>query len=198
MVGFYHLIQPVFGVRILGSTILVDAGQTYLMLTANEIKSAGRGFAEIVLWFLKHEREIGIVELWRETHYDKQFFNYGDLDLIEHGEYATQEDKDALIDRPVPKYIPPIKKRNTGGFVYLIKSSEGYYKIGKSKKPEDRMRLFGIKLPFRVDPVHLIHCQDMHAVETELHERYAHARADGEWFTLTDEEVEEIKILTEL
>jgi hypothetical protein len=81
------------------------------------------------------------------------------------------------------------------GYVYLIKSTSGHYKIGRTKSPKDRMATFGTKLPFEVEYEHLIECNDMYEIESELHARYASRRVNGEWFDLTEDHVKWIKSL---
>lgn len=87
-----------------------------------------------------------------------------------------------------------LKKRQ--GYVYLIKAENGLYKIGRSNDPANRRKTFGIKLPFKVDFEAIILRDDMVAAECELHERFKHRRVDGEWFDLSNEEVEQIKAMT--
>lgn len=84
------------------------------------------------------------------------------------------------------------------GYVYLVQGPPGLYKIGKSKDPEDRVRTFGVKLPFEVDLIHTIQCADYTAAEKALHLRFADKRSEGEWFALADEDVETIKAISAL
>lgn len=81
------------------------------------------------------------------------------------------------------------------GFVYLIQSPTTAYKIGRTKNPRNRMKTFGIQLPFEVEYVCLIETNDMIGLEKELHERYANKRVNGEWFELSPHDVAEIKSL---
>lgn len=89
--------------------------------------------------------------------------------------------------------ISAIKDRN--GFVYLIQSPTGAYKIGRTNNPDDRMRTFSVKLPFEVEYVCLIHTEDMHGLEKSLHYQFEEKRINGEWFNLSPEDVEYIKRL---
>lgn len=79
------------------------------------------------------------------------------------------------------------------GFVYLIQSSTGSYKIGRTKNPDNRMRTFGVQLPFEVDYVCTIETADMYMLEADLHRKYASKRVNGEWFSLTHEDVAAIQ-----
>ncbi|MEM6280562.1 MAG: GIY-YIG nuclease family protein [Chloroflexota bacterium] len=89
--------------------------------------------------------------------------------------------------------IPERKKRKPQpareGYVYLLQSDSGHWKIGRALDPENRLQTFTVKLPFEVEYKHLIPCKDYIAAEKDLHKRYAHRRTDGEWFALTEEDV---------
>lgn len=87
----------------------------------------------------------------------------------------------------------------TKGYVYLLRTDTGHWKIGRTNNPENRLKTFNVKLPFLVAYEHLIPCQDMYAAETELHEKYAAKRINGsEFFALNAEEVAEIKSIERL
>ena len=86
----------------------------------------------------------------------------------------------------------PLPPRNPG-FVYLLQSPTSAYKIGRTKNPDDRLKTFGVKLPFEVEYVCLIKTADMGALEAELHGYFADKRINGEWFNLTPDDVAQIK-----
>lgn len=75
------------------------------------------------------------------------------------------------------------------GYVYLIRSETGYYKIGRTTDPDDRILTFSVKLPFEVEYDCLIRSPDHAAMETTLHNRFAHKRVNGEWFALDADDV---------
>lgn len=78
--------------------------------------------------------------------------------------------------------------------MYLIRAvGTGEYKIGMTKNPRDRMETFNVKLPFKIDYVHLIKAQDRFEAEKRLHVQFARKRINGEWFRLDDRDVEAIK-----
>lgn len=85
------------------------------------------------------------------------------------------------------------------GYVYLLKAlhDDRLYKIGRTNNPANRLKTFGVKLPFPVEYSCLIKTDDMYALESELHTRFARNRVDGEWFTLTDDDVRYIHVLAE-
>lgn len=71
------------------------------------------------------------------------------------------------------------------GYVYILKSEYGY-KIGKSKKLEDRVKKFGVLLPFSFDLVCYIKTADHGKVERELHQIFKDDRINGEWFRMDE------------
>lgn len=104
----------------------------------------------------------------------------------------------ALLSRPVtPKKTSTTRKRtSTEGYVYLIQSPTGAYKIGRTINPDNRLKTFSVKLPFEVDYLAIIHTVDMYQLETDLHKRFAEKRVNGEWFTLSPSDVQYIKGLS--
>ena len=86
------------------------------------------------------------------------------------------------------------KQRTRSGFVYVLRGA-GYYKIGLSKNVDRRMEQIEPKLPFETELLCTIATDDMHRLESELHKRFADKRASGEWFQLTENDVEYIKSL---
>jgi len=95
-----------------------------------------------------------------------------------------------------PKPREPKKKQGrkpVAGYVYLLQSPTGYYKIGCTSNPHNRAKTFGIQLPFEVEFLALLYSEDMYTFEAEMHEEFAHKRVNGEWFALDDADVEYIK-----
>lgn len=84
-------------------------------------------------------------------------------------------------------------RKGRKGYVYLLKSPSKAYKIGLSSNPEQRLKNFGIQLPFEVQFEHLISTNNMYRLEKELHTKFASKRINGEWFNLSDDDVAYIK-----
>jgi hypothetical protein len=93
--------------------------------------------------------------------------------------------------RTQPKQSKP---RTTEGFVYLIQGSNAY-KIGRAKDPNNRIKTFNVRLPFEVEYLHLIETPDMYTLESQLHQRFASKRVNGEWFRLDMQDIDYIKSL---
>ena len=83
----------------------------------------------------------------------------------------------------------------TGQYVYLIQdvTVTGYFKIGKTNNPSRRMYDFGVLLPMQVKVIHVIPCQNMSQLEAQLHRQFADKRVNGEWFALSQPDIDYIK-----
>jgi hypothetical protein len=145
----------------------------------------------------------------------------GDYCSMSSYDGAPDEWFDEMIERceraenqtvvPIPNFIAHIKARliegqnqlyvtrhksprkKVVGYVYLLRANTGNYKIGKTKDPSNRMRTFGIQLPFEVEYEHLIKSADMGRLEATLHKRFKDRRINGEWFDLSADDVAYIK-----
>jgi hypothetical protein len=74
------------------------------------------------------------------------------------------------------------------GQVYVFRLGE-FHKIGRSKDTAKRLQAFAT-LPYEMALVHTIHTDDPKGLEKLLHRRFAHCRVRGEWFRLSDEELD--------
>lgn len=84
------------------------------------------------------------------------------------------------------------------GYVYLFKLSTGHYKIGLSKNPQRRKREIVSGLPFTIELIHQIPCNQMACLEHELHEKYwRHRHEQTEWFLLEQSHVDQICAIKE-
>lgn len=79
------------------------------------------------------------------------------------------------------------------GYVYLLRADNGIYKIGRTKRLDDRITRLSVELPYQLELICAIATDDMHDLEGKLHHRFADQRVNGEWFSLTNENVESIK-----
>lgn len=90
--------------------------------------------------------------------------------------------------------IPRPSATPLGGYVYLVRSQYGV-KIGKSINVRSRTRLFEVKLPFPITVEHYAWFDDYSRAERELHGYYHAKRLEGEWFDLSDQDIDHIKQL---
>jgi hypothetical protein len=84
-------------------------------------------------------------------------------------------------------------ENDKSGYVYLLQSSTGYYKIGRTSDPENRIKTFAVKMPFEIEYLHLIPTKSMAETERQLHHHFADKRVGGEWFALNNVDVATIK-----
>jgi hypothetical protein len=100
-----------------------------------------------------------------------------------------------LEDKAKPKQQRSINQRppeTLRDHVYIIRASNGYYKIGISFRPHERIK----KLPHEVawakdlKLVHTIAIRNAYGLEQSLHRHFAAQRVTGEWFLLTEQDVE--------
>lgn len=79
------------------------------------------------------------------------------------------------------------------GYVYLIGTPVfGWYKIGKSKTPEVRIKDLGILLPFKIHIIGIWAAKNHTLMESSLHDIYSEKRINGEWFEFSKKEVMEL------
>lgn len=76
------------------------------------------------------------------------------------------------------------------GYIYLLEALDGeFYKIGRTANLDDRIRTFGVQLPFPVSLRHSLSVPDMACAELALHRHFSAERVNGEWFRLNPEQV---------
>lgn len=71
-------------------------------------------------------------------------------------------------------------------YIYLIQSLESSrYKIGISKNPKKRIKELQTGSNEEIKLIHQYESEYARKIETTLHNRYAHLKTHGEWFSLT-------------
>lgn len=111
------------------------------------------------------------------------------ITILENQDYFS-------IPQDVAEFIADLKvarDKKPDGYVYILRSDSGYWKIGRSVNPADRLKTFSVKLPFVVSYEIVIPSPDYKALESELHNRFAYCWVDGEWFELTDGDIADLK-----
>ncbi|MGF2618471.1 GIY-YIG nuclease family protein [Rossellomorea vietnamensis] len=85
------------------------------------------------------------------------------------------------------------RKEPKPGFIYVIQEEGGFFKIGKSVNPVTRLKTLQTSHPRPLQLVHVIEVEDMKSIESKLHDLFESKRLSGEWFELTEEDVEFLK-----
>jgi len=102
-----------------------------------------------------------------------------------------------VIERYIEAYqweaLPKLDE--PAGYVYVIQdvSNTWQYKIGRTNYPKRRINTFGVTLPFETEVVAILQTEDATALERELHQHFANDRQRGEWFDLTEAQVQEMR-----
>lgn len=80
------------------------------------------------------------------------------------------------------------------GYVYILKGQgeqSGLFKIGKTSYPKTRVAgLFNSGVRFSV--LRLIPCDDHNSLESAMHRRFSKVRESGEWFRLSEADVQSV------
>jgi hypothetical protein len=78
------------------------------------------------------------------------------------------------------------------GVVYLTRMGE-FYKVGRTNDIDRRTRELRTQLPVKEELLHVIETDDPSGIEAYWHRRFASRRANGEWFTLDENDVAAFK-----
>lgn len=112
--------------------------------------------------------------------------------ILEIDELCTrlQQYKSKLIQEY--KNSQEVDPASQGTYIYLIKDfTSGYYKIGRSKNPSFREKTLLSQSPnistIFISPV------TIRSKEKELHKIFSKNRIRGEWFNLTDADINTVK-----
>lgn len=80
-----------------------------------------------------------------------------------------------------------------GGWIYCLNDQQGHYKIGRTKYLDDRIKKLATLPPFPVITEAAYQVINAPAHEKALHERFQTCRLRGEWFQLSEKDLEFIK-----
>jgi len=83
------------------------------------------------------------------------------------------------------------------GVVYLLRAGP-HFKIGKSINFEKRLTSIKLLLPDPAEVVHVIRTSNPSQTETFWHRRFAAKRRNGEWFALSEAEVDEFTSVSQM
>lgn len=112
----------------------------------------------------------------------------------QHAGWMTEKAKrDAERERKRAEKQAQIEAtREINGYVYLMRSENGLYKIGRARNTNQRLSGLNREIPIKVEVIHTIPCRDYVKAERIMHERYKAERVKYEWFHLSPSQVDEI------
>ncbi|MCK8818109.1 GIY-YIG nuclease family protein [Natroniella sulfidigena] len=89
-----------------------------------------------------------------------------------------------------------IKKDDSVGYVYFLKEVGGNKcKIGLTNDLDRRIGQISPKLPFQVELFHSIKTNCNYKLENFFHTMFKEKRLNGEWFELTESDLESVSVL---
>ncbi len=118
------------------------------------------------------------------------------LKLIDYARQHNYDDVIKLCQVPQPSSTTkeaPKKSNQIIGSVYLIKFGK-YYKIGRTNALGRRKYEIELQLPEKARLIHEIKTDDPIGIEAYWHNRFDKYRTNGEWFVLTQTEVNAFKL----
>lgn len=148
-------------------------------------------------------------ELWRKRTYENEEMWLKAMRFLVRSKYSTEGIRNSArqaidayecesaestiaVQGEQEHYEYQYDRKGKNGYVYIL-GGAGYYKIGLSKDPKQRISSFAPKLPFDTEIVHIIKTNDMYRLESELHAKFSGKRSNGEWFELDESELEQIR-----
>jgi len=154
--------------------------------TAGDLRMKRRADSGFPSWntFSRFGLKLGLIRKVMESCLTQQGFEGVVKQCEEHLRFAEKSSVDGGDHSKAP----------TIGYVYLIKhGSRREYKIGFTNNRIRREGEIRIELPEKVEPIHVIETDDPAGVEAYWHNRFREKRLEGEWFSLTVDDVQSFK-----
>jgi len=106
--------------------------------------------------------------------------------------YIRRHQKPTVKCKPVVKVIP--QPRRDEGYIYIVHCKDSAnYKIGKSTQPTYRVKSHQTSCPYELELEYHISVLNMTDVEHVVHGLYESKRVRGEWYELSEDDIEQIK-----
>lgn len=78
------------------------------------------------------------------------------------------------------------------GYVYILSDGLGHYKIGRTKHLTNRIKQLSTQPPFAITLIAAFTVVHTAHIEKMLHETYAEQRLNGEWFSLSQSDIDDM------
>lgn len=92
----------------------------------------------------------------------------------------------------LPEITDTKAPEDNNGWIYVYRQNK-YYKIGKSKYKDCRVKKYKTENPQGITLILKKHVRDYHWLEHHLHVTFNNRRYRGEWFILQHEDIDLIK-----
>jgi hypothetical protein len=104
---------------------------------------------------------------------------------------ATKETVTELKENGLLRSRPRTKTK-AACYVYLFREEHGAVKIGVSSRWKRRLYEIGRTLPYELEAVGIIETDRARDIEQHLHKQYEGHKIKGEWFNISDSEIQAI------
>lgn len=94
--------------------------------------------------------------------------------------------------RVSPDQVPKRQIRRAACFVYLFGAANGLIKIGKTVDVRARFKILYTMCPIELELLAVVKTELADELETRLHAEFATVRVKGEWFNLTEDDIDYI------
>lgn len=122
------------------------------------------------------------------------YLDNADFEVIDRRNKETLREYLDEMNEEVENENKEVKRRKrVKGYVYLLKADNGLTKIGMTKELGQRMTHFTTKLPYGIEMIATIKTNDYRELESVLHDKFSKVRKNGEWFDLSDSDIEYVK-----
>lgn len=102
--------------------------------------------------------------------------------------YQLQDDEERRFGK---KRKPEPERVLAPGYIYLLRSENNRYKIGRAKDLEARVHQIEREYPIRIKLIHSFAVADTPSAERTFHNLFRERRLDNtEWFELTQDDIE--------
>lgn len=143
---------------------------------------------EVVGLFLRDQETIEAIRAKDPIILDMFYDMLSEIDKIAPNIYGNLESTDMELpeqdkDSTLPK----------SGYIYVLRADNGLYKIGRSVNIDGRIKRLETVLPYELELVCAVKAKDYITTEAKLHQVFADKCVKGEWFQLTEADIEYIK-----
>lgn len=103
----------------------------------------------------------------------------GPLHLYQQNQFELQK----IINTPFPR-------GQATGYVFFVQDQQtGNFQIGRTTQIDKRNNKFSVNLPFKNELIYLVKSGNHHQMEAAFHDYFTNKRVQGEWYTLSSEDL---------